>query len=398
MRILHVPHAYAPVRGGAEHYCQRLSETLAGAGHEVRVVTANLASAEGFYQFGVPAVGPVREVIGGVKVERLPFRDASYILGSWLPPGARGRLLRRLYRRLSARIGAAIAQFRPDVVMAMPHLFVNVRCVLEAHRARSFPLVLVPLLHEEDPYWPTAEVAAALAEANAVVATTPYEADRLTAAYSVPRPRVFLCPGGVDVPASAPAGRRARRVLFLGRKVLPKGIDLLLRAMRRVWGQDPEVELVLAGTRVPGTEAVDALIGELPADERQRVRSLDDVTTATKESLLAEAACLVLPSKIESFGIVLLEAWAHGTPVVALDTPPIRSVVSSGSDGILVPPDDPNALAAALLTLLHEPERARAMGRTGQRRTAAEFTWGRVAAGFEEAYKHAISSHAGGAS
>jgi glycosyltransferase involved in cell wall biosynthesis len=392
VRILHIPHAYWPVRGGAEHYCQRLSEELAARGHQVRVVTANVTSPEAFYQLGIFPVGPPREVHEGVEVVRIPFGGPLYRLAPPRPgPGRVARaLLRRELRRFQIRLAAEIDTYRPDVVMTLPHLFANVRCVLEIHRRGTFPLVLVPLMHEDDPYWPREELREALRRVEAVVAATPYEVERLQNAYGVPSDRVFLAGAGVDPPADSGPSERRPQVLFLGRKAPSKGIDLLLAAMEGVWKERPEVELVLAGARVPMTDEVERLLDQLPEDHKQRIRSLDDVSEEEKHELLVSSSCLVLPSPIESLAIVLLEAWAHATPVVALDLPALRTILEPGRDGLLVQPGQPQELAQALLTLLDDPSRAAVMGTMGRQKVARRFTWDRVAGAYLEAYEYAV--------
>lgn len=394
MRILHTPHAYWPVQGGAEHYCRRVSEALVAAGHEVRVAVADVASPEAFYQYGVPPTGhPRHEARGGVDIVRLPLRPRLWRVGTWLPPGAGRRLERwerpRSWRRYRRALAAEVERFRPDVVMALPHLFPNVRALVELRRGGGPPLVLVPLLHEHDPAWPHEEMAAAAAVADAVVALTPHEARRLHEGYGVAAEAVFSCPGGVDLPVSLPPARpRPPQVLFLGRISPGKGIELLIEAMKQVWRARPDVRLVIAGSRTPHSTELEQLITALPHEERARVDWVIDIPEADKERLLAGSACLALPSRIESFGMVLLEAWAHATPVVALDTPVMRAVVDHGGDGLLAPPGDAAGLGAAVAALVGDPERAAAMGRRG-RAKAENHTWDRVAACFASAYEHA---------
>lgn len=386
MRILHIPHAYWPVWGGAERYCQRLSEELAARGHKVRVVTANVDSPEAFYQLGIPPAGPQREIHHAVEVVRITFGGPLYRLGpSRQGPGRLARaLLRRELRHFQRRLAGEIDAFRPDVVMTLPHLFANVRCVLEIHRGRSFPLVLVPLLHEADPYWPFDELAGAFRRADAVIAHTEHEAGRLREAYGVPPDRVFNVGMGVEVPRELPERKREPMVLFLGRKAPSKRIDLLVEAIRLVWQRRPEATLVLAGARVPMTDEFDRLLGDLSAEERAQVRSADDVSEDEKTDLLESASCLVLPSDVESFGIVLLEAWAHGTPVVALDVAVHREVINHGEDGLLVPPE-PRALAEAISSLLDDPAASVQMGTRGRKKALTRFDWHHVVDRYEEA-------------
>jgi glycogen(starch) synthase len=390
---LHIPHAYWPVIGGAEHYCQRLSEELAARGHEVRVVTADAESPEVYYQFGVGRIGVAREMLNGVEVLRLPFGGRLYRLGTSVPASVRPRLLRTMRKRFTRLLEREIDSFRPDVVGALPHLFVNVRAVLELHRKQPLPLILVPLLHEHDPHWPVQELRTALSQAAAVIATTPSEAERLRTAYGVSQDRLFVTWMGADLPAhSFTSQPRPPRVLYLGRKALSKGLPLLLESMRTVWRRRPEVELVLAGSRVPMTAEVDRFLDALPAEERARIRSVDDVDEGTKADLLRTSACLVLPSKIESFGMVLLEAWAHGTPVVALNLPAIGDIVDHGRDGLLVQPDHPQEMAEAVLALLDDPARSSEMGMNGRQKVERLFSWDKVAERYLQACKRAAGS------
>jgi alpha-maltose-1-phosphate synthase len=95
--------------------------------------------------------------------------------------------------------------------------------------------------------------------------------------------------------------------------------------------------------------------------------------------LLTHATVFTCPSLYEPLGIVNLEAMACGTAVVASDVGGIPEVVTDGETGLLVPPDDPGALASALNSLLADPGRAEAMGRRGRERAIAEFSWPAIA-------------------
>lgn len=367
-------------------------------GHNVRVLTSDVGSVEGYYRFGVrPVKRPGREIISGVEVTRVSF-GGSFLLGAGrmfsLWPGPLGRRLawetmRVVGRRFHAALAHEIEVTRPDVVVALPHLVANVQAVLEIREHRWFPLVMEPLLHEQDSGWDGSAMATALAKADAVLAITPHEMGRLVDAYGIPRERVFLGGMGVDMTTIRQDRRPGGYVLFLGRKTRTKGIHLLLKAMQDVWSELPEVTLVLAGARTPDTDEIDANLASLEPRFRGNVSSLDDISDQRKVELLGSAACLVLPSKVESFGGVILEAWASGVPVVTLDLPVFRSIVTPGQDGLLAVPDDPECLAKAMLTLLKNPDAAKAMGERGRENVQLNYTWDQVAQRFLRACEYA---------
>jgi len=188
--------------------------------------------------------------------------------------------------------------------------------------------------------------------------------------------RVVEIPHGVDparfataVPRPAaldPGIRAGSYALFLGRLTRQKGVHLLLEALQAV-PADGGVELVIAGT---GREE-----GALRADcarlgLRDRVRFVGWIEGSLKTYLLQSCLCLVAPSlRREAFGLSVLECHAAGRPAIASDIPGLDERVEPGRSGILVRPNSPDALAAALLSLRRRPDRADEMGR--QARAAA---------------------------
>jgi starch synthase len=108
--------------------------------------------------------------------------------------------------------------------------------------------------------------------------------------------------------------------------------------------------------------------------------------------LLSHATVFACPSLYEPLGIVNLEAMACGTAVVASEVGGIPEVVADGVTGLLVPPDDPEALAAALNELIRDPSRARSMGQAGRDRAVAEFSWTTVAQRTAALYAKVVNS------
>ena len=107
-------------------------------------------------------------------------------------------------------------------------------------------------------------------------------------------------------------------------------------------------------------------------------------------------AVFVCPSVYEPFGLINLEAMACGTAVVASRVGGIPEVVVDGETGVLVPPGEPEALAAAVSALCGDPERAARFGAAGRRRVEAEFSWERIAERTLAVYRDAIADHESG--
>jgi len=197
-----------------------------------------------------------------------------------------------------------------------------------------------------------------------------------------------LVPNGVFVDRFAGAvplpGLDGRpRVVFLGRIDEPrKGLQVLLEALPSLVLRIPDVELLVAG---PGNP--DELLDDLDRRLRGHVRLLGLVPEQDKASVYASGDVYCAPNTHgESFGIVLIEAMAAGTPVVASDLPAFRRVLDDGEAGVLVPVGDGPALAEALADLLQDPELRRRLASSASRFVHA-YDWHHVARQVVEVYE-----------
>ncbi len=389
MRVAFLCINYAPSVGGAQELVRRLAEGLVGAGHEVRVVTTDTMLAPASPDAGRLPVGV--EVMAGVEVHRLPVaRRTQDVLRAGRRVGARlGRRLRPTVlsygpwgRRLW--IAALDAAAWADVVVATSAPFTTIPAAVRAGRRTSTPVVAVPLLHLDD-WTPGRSVLDPLRAVTQVVALTTSERDWMVGAGVEGRRCVVLPPGVDPVPGVPPvpdaSAARARlglderpTVAVIGRIAATKGIDTLLAAAPEVLRACPEAQFLVAGRRT-GWSGLDALLAAAPPGVAERVVVRHDFDDSERADVFAAADVVAFPSREESFGLVVLEAWAAGRPVVAAAGPAVSSVVRDGVDGRLVPVDDPAALAEAVGAYLARPSVAAEAGRAGMERAAGEFGW-----------------------
>lgn len=163
--------------------------------------------------------------------------------------------------------------------------------------------------------------------------------------------------------------QQGRLVLFVGRLVPYKGVDVLLRAVAGV-----NAHLVVVGEG-PSRVQLERLASAL--DLSDRVRFTGNASEAELTALYNACDLLVLPSvtQAEAFGMVQLEAMACGKPVISTDLPTgVPWVNQDGITGLVVPPGDVSALAAAMRSLVEDPDRRARMGAAGRRRVETEFS------------------------
>lgn len=230
---------------------------------------------------------------------------------------------------------------------------------------------------------------AGYAWAHHIVANSNAAAARLSREGVAAR-RVVVIPNGIDPGRFPRATRTARTLVTTVANLRPgKGHEVLLRAIARLAPGRPALRLQVAGDG--------PLRARLEADARalgigDRVSWLgyeDDVPR-----LLRGSGVFVLPSRMEAFPNSVMEAMATGLPVIATAVGGIPELVTDGRDGVLVPPDDDEALAGALARVLDDPAYADALGDAARASIAARFSYDRTVQAFERLYLDALAARA----
>ncbi len=351
MRVCLVcPYSWS-VPGGVQSHVAGLAAALRGLGAEVEILA--------------PADGPAEGV--------LP-------LGRSLPVPSNGSVQRVALSPATVARTARLVRSRGYDVVHVHEPFLPAACLTAVVAARV-PVVATAHMYRRALLWyavfaPLVRLAVRRVDVLLAVSAAAAEYVRRGTGRTAE-----IVPNGIDYAGLASLDgrdRRGGRILFVGRDEPRKGLSVLLAAFRRL---PEETELVLVGPS--------GSFGE-------RVRALGRLADADLRRELARADVLVAPSLGgESFGIVLLEAMAAGLPVVASDIPGYRQLVPAEA-GRLVPPADPDALAAVLAGLLADAGLRRRLGEAG-RRAAAAYAWPRVAQHVLAAYVRAGAAQRTGA-
>ncbi len=401
MRVLHVGKYYPPFAGGIEHFLADLLPALRNQGIAVAALVHDS-----------PATAPSSPAYIPGRERRMELRDAEEIRIYRAP--SYGRLL---YAPVSPAfpfwLARAIREFRPDLLhLHLPNTSAFWALLVSA--ARRLPWVI---------HWHADVVSSAidrrlalayrlyrpfeqrlLAASRAAIATSPPYLDA-SAALAPWRERCHIIPLGLDparIPEPDPAAQRRAealwnasptpfrpagesfRILAIGRLTYYKGHDVLIQAAAEL----PGVRVLIVGTGEQRRRLA-TLIQTLDLTERVHLPGFQP--EADLNALLASCDVLCLPSleRTEAFGLVLLEAMRFGKPVVVGDIPGSGAgwVTRQAGHGLLVPPGDAPALAAALRELQNDPARRRALGQAGAMALRDQFGITPVAAAVAKLYR-----------
>jgi glycogen synthase len=355
LRVLLWSELYWPYIGGAEIFVARLMASLRARGVEFLVVTSHHDREL-----------PDDEVHDGIRIRRLPFRAA---IG--------GRDVKSFVRALG-EVAAIKRDFAPDVI----HMnAVGPSALFHLRTAGASRAPLAVTLQQE--VLPTQSGGDAtllgqiVAAADWIVGCSQAVLDQLRAAHPAIASHSSRIYNGVDAPPLAPAPLpREPHLLCLGRLVPAKGFDVALRAAAKL-----RIPLTIAGDGAARDELV-ALAQELGVDAHFR----GWVDPDHVPRLLNEASMVLMPSRREGMPIVAVQAALMARPIIATAAGGLPELVRDGESGLLVPADDPDALATAIRRLLDDPAAAARMGERGRERALAMLDWNRTVSSYHELY------------
>ena len=229
-----------------------------------------------------------------------------------------------------------------------------------------------------------------------VFALSEYSKENIHRSYGIPLDNIGVSYLGVEESfLKVPIVRKKEKkstLLFVGRigdRKNQKGLDVLLESMPSIL-KEKDVSLRIVG---PGRiESYASTAKKLALSEKIRFLGFMRHEDLFREYSAADM--FVFPSRRESFGLVLAEAMALGLPIVSTLSGAIPEVVQDGENGILVPPDNPEELAKAVISLLDSPDKMDEMSRKGRERVELDFTWKKAAERVLNCYKELIDAPA----
>jgi glycosyltransferase involved in cell wall biosynthesis len=357
MKVLIATPYFWPRVGGLENYARFLARGLTESGCEVVVACGDLTVGQ-----------PTRDEMDGHAVWRLPVRqvvsNTPINLAWWFQ-------LRRIIRTE-----------RPDVINA--HTPVPFMVDIVTWAAGKRPVVVT--YHAATLFKPGTALMTlitrsylavqwlTLARARAIIAVSPYVRERL----SPWQGKTSVVPNAVSsVAASRDIGGAG--LAFVG-NLEPshrwKGLDLLLDALAILKGNGQAVSLTVVGDGAD-RERYQQRVRELELGAQ--VQLVGRMVGPDRDAIVRQAGAVVLypTTSNDAFPTVMLESWAQGVAVIAAASGPLPSLVDDGETGILVQPNDADALARALQAALADPSRLTRLGEAGRQLVAREYTWPR---------------------
>lgn len=425
LKIAHVIQRYLPAQlTGSENYIRYISEGLAKRGHEVTVLTSNAFD-------GKSIRDPVRgkfikekvEEINGVKVLRFKvnhFFSGYPLLGfirNKIPLQSIGNSFafsetaRTYFSSRKDVIGGiknllttlCVGPYTPqlydhlvkssyELVHVTPFPLTNVWIAARAARKTSIPLVCTPFMKVDPSFWMlfNSFFYDVLVQSRAIFAGVSAEKE-LIASLSIDPKKIHIVPMGITPDDCIGGDGNSFRkkfeledtfiVLFAGQKTYEKGAIQVLQSMSLLAKRHTNIAFLAIGFSSPVWEHEKRKVNNI------KIIDLPYLSGQDKKDAFDACDLFVMPSRIDSFGIVYLEAWMCGKPVIGARINFITDVIRENVDGYLVEFGNAEQLAQKIENLIGNEALRRKLGQNGKERVLANFTWSRIVSTIEKLYE-----------
>ncbi|CUR50922.1 Putative glycosyltransferase, cell wall synthesis-related [Nitrosotalea devaniterrae] len=387
MRILYFTQLFYPALfGGGEYIFYQWAADLANKGHEVHVITQNLDGAKSYenhrgmhiYRVG-STLNPTGTLPIGI-ISNLTFLVRSFFLGVKVSRKSKIDVIHSntYVPVLSAQLCSSLLQ--------IPHI----ATIHDVYRT------------SQKDFWKTWSNQTGVSKSMAflgplmekLVTKMPVSTFHTVSEKSkqdlesLGVSKVVVIPNGINPDDYQVSGTaKKNQAIFIGRLVFYKNLDVLINAFAKIIEKIPDARLVIVGNG-PQRNHLEQLVESLGL--KNSISFTGMISDAEKIRLISESKVLLNPSLVEGFGIVVLEGFACGKPVITSDSKPLSDLIDDGLDGYVIPATDTNSWAEKIIELLSDGSKCTKMGMQGKKKVAEKYSISKLGDDMASLYKQVI--------
>ncbi|MFW9865806.1 MAG: glycosyltransferase family 4 protein [Candidatus Thorarchaeota archaeon] len=426
--LLYLPTRYFPSISGAEFYFQRMAEILTFKyNYKVNIFTSNAID---FRALRDPKGKIIKEddkyfdEVNSLKINRFPINyniseeeilQKLKSISTFNSLNISSECIRKIARN-GPYVGNLLdfflhkKRFSYDLVHSTFYPYFNLILSLIIGKCNNTPTICTPFFHFSNPRYLDPTMTDILKKFDAIIACTHLEKIKLVKDYHIQEEKIRVIPMGVDYNILKSKRfnnyhfkqsffmrheRNYKLVLFCGYKNYEKGAITVLKSIPLILEKKKKVYFVFIG---PSTKAFNIELSKIQKHKHARVVNFspDNLTgyyDKKKLTAFKEADLLLMPSRSDAFGIVYLEAWAAGIPVIGARIGATPEVIRENVDGLLVEFDNPEETAQKVIKLLKNKKLRSNLGLAGQLKVSRNFTWDIVAEKTHHLYHNLIEPH-----
>jgi len=384
MKVLLLSHIFPPAIDGGSKVVYKLGQYFESQKYETLYLSSDCSSTDDFVkskylkseklksnQLKIPVYHHFRRLL---KFKSLLIPKNSYHHGL-LKVFQKGPIF-KIIPFIKATI--KVIKFNPDLIVAGPLPTTIVLYASFLKKITHSKLLINSSFHSTDSDFQQIPLIKALQKADYLWTLTESESNYFIKNFNINPHKIILAGNGVDSEflkkKLSTIDNKQPNILFIGSLAAHKRVNLLIKSFSTI----PDISLTIAGQKTLFYPQIEKLINSLKPKIKSRINFIFNFPQKDLAKLIDNCDVLILPSIQESFGLVLLEAWARQKPVICADIPALKELVNQTNGGLLFKADDKKDLTQKLKFILDNPKEAHQLGQNGYKYVKNNYTWDKV--------------------
>jgi len=376
MKILLISHIFPPAVDGGSKVIYKLGQYFESQNHQTLYLSSNCSSTDDFvsskYKISpssenfikLPVYHHLRRPLKGINLFLKKDSLKVFQKGPFFKFPSFLKAIRQ------------ILKFKPDLIVAGP---LPTTIVLYANFLKKIThskLLINASFHPTDQDFQQKPLINALKKADYLWTLSQSETDYFIKNFNIDPQKIILASNGVDEDflSNSPALDK-NNILFIGSFSSHKRVELLIKSFSDL---KSETSLTLAGQKTLFYPQIEKTVNSLDPKIKSKINFIFNFDQKNLAKLIDNCSVLILPSVQESFGLVIIEAWARQKPVICSDIPALKELVKKSDGGLLFQADNQNDLTKQIQFILDTPKKAEQMGKNGFNYVKNNYTWNKV--------------------
>jgi len=408
MKVLLLSHIFPPAIDGGSKVVYKLGQYFESQNYETLYLSSNCSSTDDFVKNRYKKVSTIYDPTSTIYLPvyhhlRRPLKFLNLFLNQDLLRIFQKGPIFKIIPFIKATI--KVIKFKPDLIVAGPlptTIILYANFLKKIINKFNFPLsskgnaglsgrgfcqlLINSSFHTTDPDFQQLPLIKSLQKADYLWTLTKSESDYFIKNFNINRNKIILAGNGVDSKflkiKPSTIYDPTSTILFIGSMAAHKRVDLLIKSFSDLISSAPAHQhtskLTISGQKTLFYPQIQKLINSLKPEIKSKINFIFNFPQKDLAKLIDNCDVLVLPSIQESFGLVLLEAWARQKPVICADIPALKELVNQTNGGLLFKVDDEKDLTKKLKSILDNPDKAQQLGQNGYKYVKNNYTWDKV--------------------
>lgn len=397
MKILAISHIFPPAIDGGSKVVYQLSHQLENEGHQVIYLSSDCSSTDDFVNSKYKKISTIYHLPSNIYLPVYHhLRRPLKFFNLFTPKNSYLHQLIQIFQKgpifkfipfIKATI--KIIKFKPDLIIAGP---LPTTIILYANFFKKIstiyhlrPKILInSSFHQSDPDFSRLPLIKTLQQADFLWTLTKYETDFFIKNLKINPTKIILAGNGVEQGFLKTKKSKTTNYdlsstfLFVGSLAAHKRVDLLIKSFSTIYDLRSNTSLVIVGQKTLYFPQIEKIYKSLPKPVQKQIHFKFNVNNKDLIKIIDQCQFLVLPSVQESFGLVLVEAWARSKAVITSNIPSLKEIVTSSNGGLVFKTDDIDDFKQKIKQLILNPKLCQQLGQNGLTYVKNNYTWAKV--------------------